>query len=207
MWDSDPWELKKFGGNTIKGRFSSIYTPLSSSAFKKHEDCHKEIKVVCVHSSFDIVHRLGKGTDLRRYCNYIIGQFLLSCIEMQVLEASQTPLIAWNLRSPLHDKCIWTQSVCNGFFAPGEIQTTSKTVPNVHTQTFLCRGMRGILCVEVGEINTACENKLCSQSFSNVRWKLVSNRKTQYVANCRSVLGVSHCVAVDHTVRMSLNVY
>lgn len=92
--------------------------------------------MACAHLSFDIVHRLGRSTDLPRYCNYIIGQFLLSCILIQVLEASPTPLIAWNLSSPLHDKCIWTQSVCNGFLLRERYGARAKADQKVHTHTY-----------------------------------------------------------------------
>lgn len=132
------------------------------------------------------MHRLGKGTDLRRYRNYIIGQLLLSCILMQVLEASQTPLIAWNLRLLLHDKCIWTQSVCNGFVLQERYRPQAKTVSNVHTQTSLC-----CVCVEVGETNT-----VCSQSFSRVTDKEMEA--------CHNMLLIVVSEAVDHTLRMSL---
>lgn len=111
--------------------------------------------MVCVHLSFDIVHRLGRSTDLPRYCNYIIVQFLLSCILIQVLEASPTPLIAWNLSSPLHDKCIWTQSVCNGFllrerYGPRAKADQRCTCTRTHT-LFFCRATREMLCVCVEE--------------------------------------------------------
>lgn len=69
---------------------------------------------------------------------------------MQVLEASPTPLIAWNLSLPLHDKCIWTQSVCNGFLLRERYSAQAQPDQRcAHT---------GILCVPVGEMDNVCEN-------------------------------------------------
>lgn len=120
---------------------------------------------MCVHLGFDIVHTLGKGTDLRCYRNYIIGQLPLSCILMQVLEASPTPLIPWDLSSPLHDKCIWTQSVCNGFLLQERYRPRAR--PDQRCTHFpLQRDVRDTVCLCKRKKRMCAKIRYCVQSVS-----------------------------------------
>lgn len=107
-------------------------------------------------SSVDTVLRLGKGTVLLRHCNYIIGQLLLSYILIQILEASPTPLIPWDLSLLLHDKCIWTQSTCNGYLLQEMYRPGVRQMKGAHTLS--CRRM--ILCVCAREIENIYKNVL-----------------------------------------------
>lgn len=117
---------------------------------------------MCVHLGFDIVLRFGKGTVLSHCCNYIIGQLLLSYILIRVLEASPTPLIPWDLSLPLHDKCIWTQSACNGFLLQEMYRPGARQIKGAYT--LVCRRMIQILCVCAREIENICANVLSSHS-------------------------------------------
>lgn len=108
LWESDPWDHKK-KGLAITQLKDEQSDPLSS---KRKGDYHKEPRVACVHLAIDIVQRHWPSLLPQLHHR----QLPLSCILTRVLEASPTPLIPWDLSSPLHDKCIWTQSVCNVFF-------------------------------------------------------------------------------------------
>lgn len=90
VWESDPLEHKEMAVTQFKADcylFTYPYQQSYPQASKCMEITIKKPKR-CVHLRFDIVHRMGIGTDLRRYCNYIIGRLPLLCILMQVLEAS-----------------------------------------------------------------------------------------------------------------------
>lgn len=106
---------------------------------------------MCVCRSFDTAHILDKGADLRRYRGYITDHFLLSRMLMQLPEAAATPLIVGNLsHPPLHDKCIWTQSVWNDFLMQWEHQGSQIKGAYAHTE--------GCLVFLWEELDNVCKN-------------------------------------------------
>lgn len=104
----------------------------------------KKPKCLCVYRGFDTAHILDKGADLRRNRGYITGRFPLARMLMQLPEASATPLIAWNLSlSLLHDKCIRTQSVWNGFQTRRERERSQIKGAQACTRTEILCGPMG----------------------------------------------------------------
>lgn len=120
---------------------------------------------------------LGKGTDLRRYCNYIIEKLPLSCILMQVLEASPTPLIAGIWACHCMTSVSGRKVYVMGFCFRSDIDYEQDQIKGAHT--FLRRGIQEILCISVRKKRKYASKWACGVSNAQT-WLKVSHNPLSF---------------------------